>query len=406
MSFVIVINFEPLDQTTLTQPLSLFPNEIMPTRRDRRLSYDPAPKLARKPRPRWMLHIQAQIWRYLMSIGMFLHKLAPPRPSRPYFSRSIPSTIADIPGFIPLRFYVPPSWHAARKLNNTEDGPKFPVVVNFHGGGFTLGRATDDARWCNTVVSEVGAIVVSVDYRLAPEHPFPTAVQDGADALLYLIDHADELCIDVERIAVSGFSSGANMCFTVPLRFLEELMEEAAEGEMRRDSVILAQRPALLKAMSRGRTLMNVPKQIAVKAVVAWYPPVDYTRTRAERKATASRIDQQLPQVFTDLFDESYLQPPTMNMGDPYLSPGVAPRHLLAGLPEEIIIFACEWDMLVDETEKFVDRLRNELGKTVNYNVVEGVPHGFDKAPNPIRQPANVMVEYRKACQQLKRLLA
>jgi len=256
------------------------------------------------------------------------------------------------------------------------------------------------------VVTEVGAVVVSVDYRLAPEHPFPTAVQDGADALLYLIGHADELCLDVNRIAVSGFSSGANMCFTVPLRFLEELEEEAAEGEMRRDSVILAHRPALLKALSRGRTLMNVPKQIAVKAICAWYPPVDYTRTRDERKATASRIDQQLPQVFTDLFDESYLQPPTMDMGDPYLSPGVAPNHLLAGLPEEIIIFACEWDMLVDETQTFANRLRDQLGKTVDYNVVAGVPHGFDKAPNPIRQPANVMVEYKKACAQLKRLLA
>jgi acetyl esterase/lipase len=280
------------------------------------------------------------------------------------------------------------------------------VVVNFHGGGFCLGKATDDARWCATVVSEVEAVVVSVDYRLAPEHAFPTAVEDGADAILYLVMNADSLLIDRDRIAVSGFSSGANMCFTVPLRLQEELTLEAEEGEMRRASVIEARRPPLQKSLTRGRLLVTAKKQISVKAVCAWYPPVDYTRTREQRRATAKRLDQTLPQVFTDLFDESYLQPPTMDMANPYLSPGVAPRHLLSGLPEDIIIFACEWDMLLDETERFKERLVNEIGKTVHYNVVMGVPHGFDKAPNPIRQPPNVMVEYRKACEQLKRLLA
>jgi acetyl esterase/lipase len=94
-----------------------------------------------------------------------------------------------------------------------------------------------------------------------------------------------------------------------------------------------------------------------------------------------------------------------MDMSNPYLSPGVAPKHMLAGLPEEIIIFACEWDMLLDETEQFKERLIKETGNTVHYNVVPGVPHGFDKAPNPIRQPPNVMVEYKRACALLKRVL-
>jgi putative ergosteryl-3beta-O-L-aspartate hydrolase len=360
-------------------------------------------KRARKPRPRWMLHIQAQIWRTLMSIGMLLHKIAPPRPKSPSFTRTIESTVSKHKGFIPLQFYVPDSWHRSRKL--VDDEIRYPLVVNFHGGGFTLGKATDDARWCQTVVREVDAIGVSVDYRLAPEHAFPIAVEDGVDAILYLASHADELLIDVDRVAVSGFSSGANMCFTVPLRLEEELQMEAAEGEMRRESVIEARRPALLKSYSRGRILKLLKRQISIKAVCAWYPPVDYTRTREQRRATSTRLDQQLPQIFTDLFDESYLQPPTMDMSHPYLSPGVAPRHLLAGLPEEIIMFTCEWDMLVDEAEQFKDRLTDELGKTVYYNVVPGVPHGFDKAPNPIRQPPSVLVEYKKGCEILRRVL-
>lgn len=370
---------------------------------ERRLSYRPEEKAARKPRPRWMLIAQALMWRFLMSIGMFLHKLARPWPPSADFVRKIPTTVALKKGHIKLHFYVPPEWN---KVHKTKDGKKWPLVVNFHGGGFTLGQATDDARWCKAVIHEVDAIAVSVDYRRAPENPFPTAVEDGVDSILYLVDHADELGIDVDRIAVSGFSAGANMCFTVPLRLEEELSPEAATGELHRHSVISSLRPPMKKAVSQGRILSKTKREISIKVVCAWYPPVDYTRTRAQRRATAKRIDQQLPQIFTDLFDDSYLSPPTMDMTNPYLSPGVAPRHLLAGLPEEIMIFACEWDMLVDESARFTERLRDELGKTVHYTVIEGVTHAFDKAPNPIRQPPNVAVNYTKACNEMKRLLA
>ena len=271
-------------------------------------------------------------------------------------------------------------------------------------GGFTLGNATDDCRWCQTVVEEVGAVVVSVDYRLAPECPFPTAVEDGADAILWLVNHANQLNLDPDNIAVSGFSSGANMCFTVPLRLLEELEMQMARGEDHRKSVVLGQRPPLQKAFSDGRILVKARQEIRVKAVCSWYPPTDYTRTRAQRRATCSRLDQQLPAVFTELFDESYLQPPTMDMADPYLSPGVAPMHMLAGMPEEVIMFCCEWDMLLKEGEEFRDKLRS-LGKTVHYHMVPGVPHGWDKAPNPLRVTPGVREQYLKACKELKRLL-
>jgi len=369
----------------------------------RQSTYDAVQKAARKPRARWILHLQAQIWRGLMGIGMFLHKLAPPRPPPASFVHKIPTTVAPSKGTIALHFYVPNEWDNEHK---TRGGRKWPVVVNFHGGGFTLGNATDDARWCNTVVREVEAIVVSVDYRLAPEYAFPTAVEDGVDAILYLVHKADELGVDVDRIAVSGFSAGANMCFTVPLRLQEELAQEFVFGEERRASVIARTRPALQKAVSHGRTLTRSNVEISIKVVAAWYPPVDYTRTREQRRGTATRLDQQLPQFFTDLFDESYLMPPTLDMSNPYLSPGVAPKHMLSGLPEEIIIFACEWDMLVDESEKFRDRLVDEVGKSVQYFVVPDAPHGFDKAPNPIRQPPNIQVHYLQACKEIKRLLA
>ncbi|KIW08048.1 uncharacterized protein PV09_00993 [Verruconis gallopava] len=353
------------------------------------------------PRPRWLLVLQARMWRFLMSIGMFLHKLARPRPPSPDFKQWVDATVSPRPGRFRLNFYVPKEWKEARRLQTNR---KFPVVVNFHGGGFTLGKATDDCRWCKTVVDEVGAVVVSVDYRLAPECPFPTAVEDGADAILYLVSHANQLNLDTDNIAVSGFSSGANMCFTVPLRLLEELEMQIARGEDHRKSVILGQRPPLQKSLSEGRVLVKAKKQIRVKAVCAWYPPTDYTRTRAQRKATCARLDQQLPAVFTELFDESYLSPPTMDMSNPYLSPGVAPDYMLASMPNEIILFCCEWDMLLQEGTEFRDRLR-ALGKTVHYHMVPQVPHGWDKAPNPLRVTPGVREQYLKACTELKRLL-
>jgi len=353
------------------------------------------------PRPRWMLVLQAQMWRFLMGIGMALHKLARPRPPRPDFKKWVDATVSPRPGKFKLNFYVPKEWKVVNKAQGTR---RFPVVVNFHGGGFTLGKATDDCRWCDTVVKEVGAVVVSVDYRLAPECPFPTAVEDGADAILWLVNHAQELNLDPDNIAVSGFSSGANMCFTVPLRLLEELEMQMARGEDHRKSVVLGQRPPLQKAFSDGRILVKARQEIRVKAVCSWYPPTDYTRTRAQRRETCSRLDQQLPAVFTELFDESYLQPPTMDMADPYLSPGAAPMHMLAGMPEEVIMFCCEWDMLLKEGEEFRDKLR-ALGKTVHYHMVPGVPHGWDKAPNPLRVTPGVKEQYLKACKELKRLL-
>lgn len=327
-----------------------------------------------------------------MAIGMVLHKMAFPRPPKPSFKRTIASTISPRPGNINLQFYVPPDYKTHSRLQDKT----YPVVVNFHGGGFTLGTATDDARWCKTVVDECTAVVVSVDYRRAPEHPFPTAVEDGVDAIKYLALHAEELCIDPDRIAVSGFSSGGNMCFTVPLRLQEEFIPDPAASM---EDLSIPQ-----KSLSTGRILVHTNREIKVKAIVSWYPPTDYTVTREQRRMTCARPDQQLPAVFTSLFDESYLHPPTMDLASPYLSPGVASTPQLAGLPEDIILYTCEWDMLLAEGERLRDRLL-DMGKNVIYHCVPGVPHAWDKAPNPLRPTPGVQEHYVNVCKEMRRIL-
>lgn len=110
-----------------------------------------------------------------------------------------------------LRLYLPDG-----------DGSK-PVVVHYHGGGFVAGNLESNDQLCRWLAADLGAIVVNVDYRLAPEHPFPAAVQDAVAAVRwvreYIVDHGG----DPERIAVMGDSAGANLA-TVAAR------RAAAEG--------------------------------------------------------------------------------------------------------------------------------------------------------------------------------
>jgi acetyl esterase/lipase len=402
-------------------------------------------------RPRWVLHIQAQFWRVLMGIGMMLHKLARPRPPRPAFVRDIDATISPLKGKFKLNFYVPKDYKKQQKLKATK---RYPVVVNFHGGGFVLGTAKDDARWCGVVVEQVGAVVVSVDYRLAPELPFPTAVEDGADAILYLAEHAEELMLDPERFAVSGFSSGGNMSFTVPLCLQGELFDRTPSGARIIDgragtvpNALVMPPPTTLSPNTPNGSRVPLMRQksrldriamlrqtgasslslissykdqssggavsvmtegsnaiVKIRGIISFYPPTDYTQTRAQRRATCVRADQNLPAVFTELFDDSYLQPPSLDLAHPWLSPGVAPTRMLEALPDDIVLFCCEWDMLLAEGEKFKDRLQNDLGKRVKYIQVKGVPHGWDKSPNPLKESPGAREQYMVACTELKRM--
>lgn len=348
------------DNASLLKPASNIPHS------DR---HAPSTRKPKVPRPRWLLHIQAQIWRFLMGIGMFLHRLAPPHPPKPDFIRSIQAKLSGKPGQIDLLFYTPSGYDIQKRLyqdrplrtrDRVEASPKrrhsvisqvgesirrksgitrrwgaYPVVINFHGGGFTLGTPYDDARWCGTVADEVQALVVSVDYRLAPEHPFPTAVEDGVDALVWVYNHAEELGIDPEKIALSGFSSGGNMTFTVPLRLWDEVTGFARDGGDTADGRLLARGRQLPSATSSTAhlprdepaiELVNAREQdqlplapqkhapqvstesmdtippISIKAIIPWYPSLDYTRTRERRRATSVRKDQDLPAIFTDLF--------------------------------------------------------------------------------------------------------
>ena len=107
---------------------------------------------------------------------------------------------------IPIRIYRPAHTGVAR-----------PVVVYFHGGGFVFGDLRGGDWMCGAVAKGVGAIVVSVGYRLAPKHPFPAGLDDCFAALTWVAEHAREFGGDPSRLGVMGESAGGNLAAVVAL---------------------------------------------------------------------------------------------------------------------------------------------------------------------------------------------
>ena len=116
---------------------------------------------------------------------------------------------ADGPGGpIPLRVYRPAGVPA---------GTPLPVLVFYHGGGWVIGDLDTHDVQCRQITAEAGITVVAVDYRLAPEHKFPAAIDDAWAATRWVVAHGSELGVDGRRLAVAGDSAGGNLAAVVAL---------------------------------------------------------------------------------------------------------------------------------------------------------------------------------------------
>ncbi|KAJ5383748.1 hypothetical protein N7517_001659 [Penicillium concentricum] len=324
------------------------------------------------PLSRPALSTKAHRYRILSTLLSLLDRyLSWPFPPKANIDIAIPSKVSKAPGSIQLYFFTAPS-NPLSPRKQTNPSPPRPVLINFHGGGFSIGHALDDSRWAGTVLKAYpDAVVVSVNYRLAPEHPFPVALEDGVDAILWLWQEAKKYNLDRTRFTLSGSSAGGNLALAMPFRLHEELQKK-------------------LWASIRG--------EIALAGLVVFYPSTDWTRTRIERDAT-NPISAQKSMISPSMykfFDDSYLlaaglpkRPGTgrMDMSHPYLSPGLAPASLLyAAYPPAVAIYTCGWDQLLVEGNTFRERLGGfvEEGKMASVGgfVVEDVVHGFDKKPS------------------------
>jgi len=227
-------------------------------------------------------------------------------------------------GPLRVRIYTPPEGHAP-----------FGVCLYFHGGGWVLNSIDTHDDLARRLCAASGCLFVSVDYRLAPEHPFPAAIDDGYAALKWVSAHAAELGIDPRRIAVAGDSAGGNIA-------------------------------AVLCLMTRDR---HGPP-IAFQALV--YPITDCDLDRPSYLQNADGYFLTRGQM--RWFWDNYL-PQHERRNDPYASPLRAASF--AGMPPAYVLTA-EYDPLRDEGEAYAAALER-AGVSVRLHRYDGLIHAFLK---------------------------
>ncbi|GAA0472842.1 alpha/beta hydrolase [Halococcus dombrowskii] len=222
---------------------------------------------------------------------------------------------------LPARAYVPAG-----------EGP-FPTVAFFHGGGFVLGSLDGYDNLCRLLAKRSDCLVVSVDYRLAPEHPWPAALEDAYAATNWLASNAERFSGDSDRLAVAGDSAGGNLAATVSL-------------------------------LARERGMPAIDGQILLYPATAYLEPMD---SRAENASGYFLTAEDLL-WFLDQYIENEL-----DAHNPLAFP-LAARDL-TDLPPAFVM-TNGFDPLRDEGIAYADRLR-EAGVAVEHTNYESMIHGF-----------------------------
>jgi len=159
----------------------------------------------------------------------------------------------------PARFYQP--WPRTPAVS-------LPLVVNFHGGGFVYGNLSQTDWLCGQIASRVGAVVVSVSYRLAPEFPAPIPFEDGRDATDWLLGHADELGADPHRATVMGASAGGNLAALVAVSHRDQCRQDPTRPPLRHQVLLYPVTDLTLSSPSVAE-LSDAP--LLTKAIMDWY---------------------------------------------------------------------------------------------------------------------------------------
>ena len=246
-------------------------------------------------------------------------------PEPPELQSVEPLTIPAPQGSIPARIYTP-------KILRTTNGLA-PGLVFFHGGGWTIGNLDSHDVVSRKLADEGQLIVISVDYRLAPEHKFPAAVDDAIASTKWIAANSKRLGIHASRLVVGGDSAGGNLATVVAI--------SARDG--------------------------NGP---AIAAQLLIYPAVDFAMTHPSHSEPETSL--LLTHSVIRWFRDNYLNG-TADGGDWRASPARA--KTLIGLPPAYVLTAGA-DPLRDEGDEYAARLR-EAGVPVTYRHFSGQFHGF-----------------------------
>jgi acetyl esterase len=242
---------------------------------------------------------------------------------------------------LPARVYTPKS--------PPPGGRPRPLVVYFHGGGWALGNVRSYDAVCSQIAARVDAVVVSVDYRLAPEHRMPVAAEDAYAATVWLAEHGTEVGADGRRLAVAGDSAGGNLA-------------------------------AVVSMLARDRQGPPIALQVLV------YPGTDGTMSSPsiDEHASGPILTRESVRAYRSL----YLGPE----GDPLdvrMSPLTAADH--TNLPPALIQTA-ELDPIRDDGSRYAEALRL-AGNDVRLTEYVGAPHGYLSVPGPVRGAKQALAE-------------
>ena len=233
-------------------------------------------------------------------------------------------TVPGPAGEIPVRIYMP---------HTLAGEAPYPALVFYHGGGFVVGDLGSYDPLCRAIANKAGCLLVSVDYRLAPEHKFPAGLDDAYAAALWVYNNAATLEIDPARIAVGGDSAGGNLS-------------------------------TLVAHLARERGTPPLVYQALI------YPVTTQASESASYQAFAEGYF--LTRDRMHWYRDHYLSGPAQRT-DPLASPLLL--HDLAGQPPALVITG-EYDLLRDEGEAYGERLC-EAGVPVTISRYDGMIHGF-----------------------------
>ena len=211
------------------------------------------------------------------------------------------------------------------------EGP-FPVLVFIHGGGWVINRPHNYHAVCQDLAAGAVCVVVSIAYRLAPEHKAPAAADDSIAAVGWVLDHADEIGGDASRVAVGGDSAGGNLSAVVAQHFGGRLV---------------------------GQLLI--------------YPAVDMTASFPSIEENAEGLF--LTKKHMEWFQGHYIDGAGLDEQDPILSPLYASDEVL-GATAPAFVLTAEYDPLRDEGEAYAAKLES-LGVPARHTRYDGMIHAF-----------------------------
>ncbi len=228
-----------------------------------------------------------------------------------------------------------PAGERTVRLYDPRESPETaaPLIVYCHGGGWVVGSLDSHDGVCRTLAAETGTPVASVDYRLAPEHPFPAGLEDCYAAVSWASEQAAELQTDPDRLVVAGDSAGGNLATAVAL-----LARDRGGPEIARQLLVY---PATGNARGTKSLEENADGYFLTAETMAW-------------------------------FSDCYL-PDAIDRGNIYALPGRA--RDLSGVPPATVITA-GFDPLRDDGGRYIEQLRED-GVAVSHHHFEAMIHGF-----------------------------